>query len=162
MRPTCVLAAVALAATFGVACGTDAIDYGDPTDDPELPPRGTDDLDGWIAAGYYLTWQCEPGPMPIRDPSPHRPTTRTCSNALVRSTTSGPLPVGSATVKEMLDDANEIKGYGVSLKLPGDGPLAWYWYEKINGGVKAEGVNNGSCPGCHMLAPRDFTFVIVP
>ena len=29
---------------------------GDPLDDPQLPPRGSDDVMTWIEAGHYLAW----------------------------------------------------------------------------------------------------------
>ncbi len=160
MRTIQILAFVALA-----ACADEPRSFGDVVTDPELPPRGEGDIDGWIDDGHYLSWRCEPQPVDVRFGSPHRPQTRTCNNALIAgSGTTGELPVGAASVKEMYDDAGQIIGYGVSRKVIVGGANGWYWYEKIRGKVKADdmGPPAGSCSGCHIDATRDFTYVYVP
>ncbi len=148
------------------ACTDTPRSFGDVVTDPDLPPRGEGDIDGWIAAEHYLAWRCEPAPVDVRLGSPHRPQTRTCNNPVLATAGAGTgeLPVGAASVKEMYDDAGGIKGYGVSRKVVGGGAEGWYWYEKIKGSVHADdmGPPAGSCSGCHIDAPRDFTFVLVP
>ncbi len=147
------------------SCADEPRSFGDITTDPELPPRGEGDIDGWIDEGHYLAWRCEPQPVDVRLGSPHRPQTRTCNNAaIVSSGPTGELPVGAGSVKEMYDDAGQIKGFGVSRKRATGGADGWYWYEKISGDVKADGMGApaGSCSGCHMDAARDFTYVYVP
>jgi len=154
--------AVAIAVTL-VACADSPRSFGDPTGDPELPPRGEGDIEPWIRAGHYLSWSCEAVPVDVRLGSPHRPQTRTCSNQLARAGGTGELPVGAASVKEMYDDAGQIMGYGVSRKVEAGGAAGWYWYERLRDrDPNADGMNEGSCPGCHVGAARDFTFVIVP
>lgn len=146
-----------------LAACSEPLSFGDPVDDPELPPRGEADVEPWIDAGHYLAWSCEPAPVDVRLGSPHRPATRTCSNQLVRTPGTGELPVGAASVKEMYDDAGAIMGYGVSRKVEAGGPAGWYWYERLRDrDPNADGMNVGSCPACHMGAERDFTYVIVP
>jgi hypothetical protein len=147
------------------ACTDDPLSFGDVVTDPDVPPRGEGDIDDWIAAGHYLSWRCEPTPVDVRFGSPHRPQTRTCNNVTI--TTSGgvgELPVDASSVKEMYDDAGGIVGYGVSRKVTTGAAESWYWYEKIRGDVKADGMGPpaGSCSGCHSDASRDFTYVYVP
>ncbi len=147
------------------SCADEPTSFGDVTNDPELPPRGEGDIDGWIDEGHYLAWRCEPQPVDNRFGSPHRPQTRTCNNAVIASAAlTGELPVGAASVKEMYDDTGQIKGFGVSRKIATGGAAGWYWYEKLNGAVHADGTGApaGSCSGCHMNATRDFTYVSVP
>jgi hypothetical protein len=154
------LVALAVAA---IACTHDPLRFGDPTGDPELPPRGEADIEPWLRAGHYLMWRCEPVPVNVRLGSPHRPQTRTCSNQLARSPGAGELPIGAASVKEMYDDRGAIMGYGVSRKVETGGADGWYWYERLrNRNPNADGMGDGSCPGCHVDATRDFTFVVAP
>jgi hypothetical protein len=156
-------AAAVTVAVMLAACADPPRSFGDPTGDPELPPRGEADLEPWIRTGHYLAWACEPVPVDVRPGSPHRPQTRTCSNQLARTPGTGELPVGAATVKEMYDDAGRIMGYGVSRKVEAGGAEGWYWYERLRDrNPNADGMNEGSCPACHEGATRDFTFVIVP
>ncbi|MBA3392533.1 MAG: hypothetical protein H0T89_07815 [Deltaproteobacteria bacterium] len=145
------------------ACTDSPRSFGDEVADPDVPPRGEGDIDGWIAVGHYVSWRCEPAPVDVRLGSPHRPQTRTCSNVLIVDGT-GEFPVGAASVKEMFDDAGQIMGYGVSRKVAAGGADGWYWYEKTRGRVLADGMGPpaGSCSGCHSGAARDFTWVVVP
>jgi hypothetical protein len=147
-------------------CADPPRSFGDVVTDPEVPPRGEGDIDGWIDEGHYLSWRCEPAPVDVRFGSPHRPQTRTCNNLTIATSGggTGELPVDAASVKEMYDDAGQIKGFGVSRKVTAGGADSWYWYEKISGNVKADGMGPpaGSCSGCHIDATRDFTYVILP
>lgn len=137
--------------------------YADRTDDPEVPPRGEEDLEPWLRADHYLQWHCEPGPVDVRLGSPHRPQTRTCSNLLAYTPGTGELGIGAASVKEMYGDDGRIMGYGVSRKVAAGGAAGWYWYERLRDRApNADGENDGSCPGCHVAAARDFTFVVAP
>lgn len=155
---------VALLASLLAGCADDPRGFGDIVTDPDVPPRGEGDIDGWIEDGHYLAWRCEPVPVDVRFGSPHRPQTRTCNNVKLATTGTGELAVDSSSVKEMYDDAGRIKGFGVSRKTTVGGADGWYWYEKISGDVKADGMGApaGSCSGCHQDAMRDFTYVIVP
>jgi hypothetical protein len=147
----------------GLACSSEPLRFGDPTDDPELPPRGEGDIEPWLRAGHYLAWRCEAGPVDVRLGSPHRPQTRTCSNRLALSPGTGELPIGAASVKEMYSDRGTIMGHGVSRKVATGGATSWYWYERLRDrDPNADGIADGSCPGCHVDAARDFTFVVAP
>lgn len=154
------------------------------SDEAETPPEGHDAVEEWIAAGFYKDWTCEPAPHDARDPSPHG-RNRICSNALMSGApTTGAFPVGSAAVKELLDDADAIIGYAVYRKAEADPTSAdgsnWYWYERVAPGtvlqtpdpVLANGVvadSRGSaggnalavCIDCHSHAPNDFAFTQV-
>jgi len=144
------------------ACADDPIDYGDDVLDPQNPPRGEGDIEPWIAAGHYTTWSCEPASHEKAENSPH-PRNRICSNDVLSAAVagSGELPLGAASVKELLDESDVLIGYAVSRKIDGSGKDGWYWYEKHSKRVFADGMGAGSCPLCHEAA-RDYTFVIVP
>lgn len=156
-----------LVVAIGTAgCGDSPFTHGDEIDNVDVPPRGESDIADWIAAGHYLSWRCEPAPVDVRFESPHRPQTRTCNNVVIatRGSDTGELPVDAASVKEMYGDTGQIKGFGVSRKVTTGGADGWYWYEKLNGKLKTDGMgpSAGTCSGCHMDATRDFTWVFVP
>jgi hypothetical protein len=133
---------------------------GDDLDDPQLPPRGSADLDTWLTAGKYLTWRCEPAAHAGRSPSPHG-ASRICNNDALSASTTGPFPVGAAAVKEIFN-GTQMSGYAVARKLTagttGDG---WYWYEDNNGHLFANAIGVSGCTGCHAQA-HDYVFTIVP
>jgi hypothetical protein len=150
-------AACALAAT---AC-TGPASFGDDLTNPQLPARGTADIQDWLRAGYYQAWACEPDPHPGRTSSPHG-TNRICNNdALHAAAGTGAFPVGAAAVKELFS-GGAVTAYAVTRKtIAGDGGDSWYWYEGPDT-VYANGEGDSSCTGCHAQAPRDFVFTIVP
>jgi hypothetical protein len=149
-----------LACLLLVACGEEpGIDYGDPRTDPQQPPRGMDAIEVWLASGYHHSWSCEPAPRAAMPDSPHG-AARVCSNALLATASGATLPVGVATVKEIYE-GDELVGHAVSRKVTDAGLDGWYWYELHSGGLHADGMNVGSCPGCHQFAADELTFVIV-
>jgi len=137
--------------------------FGDPTDDPQLPPRGTTDLLDWIDAGHYLTWQCEAAPHPPRAGSGHG-ANRICSNdALAAAAADDLFPVGAASVKEVYNDDGAIRVYAVSRRVFSEaGGDSWYWFEGGRGGNAANGLGDPTCTNCHGGAPRDFVYTVVP
>lgn len=145
-----------------VGCDDGPASVGDPLDDPELPPRGSEDMLTWIDAGHYLSWACEPEAHPPRGSSPHR-RNRICSNELLATATgTEPYPVGAAAVKELLSSSGEIEQYAVYRKVAaGAGGDTWYWFEGIHGDVPFNGEGESTCTGCHEKAPRDFVFTVV-
>lgn len=148
-----------------VACADAPIDYGDVTDDPQLPPRGELDIEPWLAQQHFLTWRCETAVHDTAGNSAHRPRNRICSNSVLAAAiaSGGELPIGSVSVKELYDASDVLMGYGVSRKVElGAGGTGWYWYEKHSNRLFADGAGDGSCPICHADAARDFTFVVVP
>lgn len=145
------------------ACGDPgAASFGDPVDDPQVPPRGFDDILTWIEAGYYNDWSCEPEKHPPAPGSPHG-SNRICSNdALVAAAAGdGEFPVGAAGIKEIFS-GDQIELYAVYRKMTqAAGGDSWYWFEGVRGDVIANDVGDGTCTGCHGGAPRDFVFTII-
>jgi hypothetical protein len=161
-RPTA-LAATAL--TLAAAACTDhgPGSFGDDLADPQVPARGTMDVQDWLAAGYYAAWTCEPAPHPGRAPSPHGES-RICNNAALHAAAgnSDAFPVGAAAVKEIFEGGT-IAGYAVARKVSaGDGGDRWYWYEGTSDHIYASSEGAGNCTSCHTRAARDFVFTIVP
>jgi hypothetical protein len=146
------------------ACADDPgpASFGDPLDDPQVPPRGATDVLDWIAAGHYTGWHCEAAVHPARPGSGHGPN-RICSNdALAAATGDGPFPIGSAAVKEIYKDDGAIDVHAVYRKMDATaGGDSWYWFEGDRGGNFANGQGDSTCTGCHSAAPRDFVYTVV-
>jgi len=129
--------------------------------DAQTPPQSAAAIEGWIAEGHYQDWQCEPTSHEARSPSPHG-FNRICSNDLLTDHDSGPYPAGAASVKELFDETGmDIVGYAVALHVSaGASGDTWYWFEKVSGGVVADGLGddgpaNTICVGCHQGAGSD-------
>jgi hypothetical protein len=136
--------------------------------DSETPPTTNgDDVEAWLKKGDYKKWTCETVDHPQLKVSPHGQN-RVCSNALAAAfagDTSAERPVGSAAVKELLDDDSKLVGYAVGVKIDdkSDGGKNWYWYERVPldsaaphnaKGVVADGLGSAGaaqsiCVGCH-------------
>jgi hypothetical protein len=146
------------------ACAGDGMaSYGDELDDPQLPPRGHADVLTWLEAGHYLGWACEPDAHPSRAGSGHGPN-RICTNdtLLAAAAGTGAFPVGAAAVKEVFDDAGDIRLFAVYRKLrAGTDGNSWYWYEGLGDHVIANAEGDDTCTDCHARAPRDFVYTIV-
>lgn len=144
------------------ACDDGPASYGDALDDPELPPRGHDDLVTWLEAGHYLAWSCQDAPHPASTRSGHG-ANRICSNRLHRvHAGGGPFTAGAASVKEVYDGAGNIRLYAVYRKVEnGTGGDSWYWFEGSRSEVIANGEGDGTCTGCHAGAPKDYVFTVV-
>jgi len=101
---------------------------------------------------------------------------RVCSNDLTAGfdgSVNDERPIGSASVKELYDDASNLVGYATSLKLSrsSDDGAGWYWYERVpldsgaphdGQGVVAAGLGDSGpaksvCVGCHAAAASDAT-----
>ena len=145
------------------ACSSDPgpSSFGDPVDDPQVPPRGADDVLTWIEAGHYNTWACETGSHPPRPGSGHGPN-RVCSNdALVATAELDVFPIGAASVKEFESDGS-IAAFAVYRKMTeATGGDSWYWYEGTRDGNVANGQGDATCTGCHGRAPKDFVYTVV-
>jgi hypothetical protein len=137
--------------------------YADSVTDPQLPARGLNDLQTWLAAGYYQAWACEDIARPFRSPSPHG-RARVCNNDALHAAIAagtGRFPAGAAAVKEEYD-GDVIVGYAVSRKLEeGTTGKAWYWYEHNANGQFANSAGAEDCTGCHGGAARDYVFTLV-
>jgi hypothetical protein len=145
-----------------LGCSDGPASYGDELADPQLPPRGHEDVMTWLAAGHYLSWSCEDAPHPARSGSGHGPN-RICTNdALTSFTGDGLYPVGAAAVKEVFNKAGEIRLYAVYRKVAAkSGGDSWYWYEGKGGNVIGNGEGDGTCTGCHARAPQDNVYTVV-
>ena len=127
--------------------------------DTQLPPTNRAALDTWLAAGHYKSWRCEPFISTPRPGSAHS-RARICSNAALSTADLSTIPVGAASVKELYDSSDQLRGYAVSRKL-GATKSDWYWYEKYGSSTYADGINVGLCANCHSGASSEHTFVIV-
>lgn len=127
----------------------------------QLPPIGTAmELEQWLATGAYKAWACEQAAHAPRAGSGHT-TNRICSNDLLSGSASGEFPVGSASVKELFSGST-IVGYAVGVRTTtGSAPAAWFWYERVNTSVYANGAGVSLCANCHSGAPRDNIFTQV-
>jgi hypothetical protein len=157
------LLAIGFALVAGACTDNGAASFGDDLTDPQVPPRGTSDVQDWLAAGYYQAWRCEAEPHPSRSPSPHGQN-RICNNDALHAAPAGTaFPIGAASVKEIYAGGDAIVTYAVSRKIT-DGSTGdnWYWYEGNPGKVYANSEGADNCTSCHSQAPRDFVFTIVP
>ena len=147
------------------ACGSDS----GTADDPQAPPiTGRQAIEAWLTKGYYKTWKCEPAGHAQRSPSPHG-NNRICSNTRLSTHTTGEYPIGSASVKELLDAQNALIGYAVYRKVSAGTGDSFYYYERVpldspaphdTNGVVADGRGSAGpaktiCVGCHAGAGSD-------
>jgi hypothetical protein len=153
-----------LIAVLGGCATADA----DETD--QLPPRGGEAVEAWLAEGAYLDWTCEPDPHPARAPSPHG-INRICSNDALSAHGDGEYPVDAASVKELYAaDATTIVGYAVATHVDaGTEGKNWYWYERVPldhpaphdadgvvaDAIGADGPALSICVSCHSAAGSD-------
>lgn len=148
------------------ACGSDSASPST-TDEgsAQLPPSSNGkDVEAWLAKGSYEDWSCETSSHPQIKVSPHGKN-RICTNDLITGFTgsgSDERPKGSAAVKELYNDSDELVGYAVSVKLAAtsDGGANWYWYERTPDGVVADGKGGSGtpksiCVSCHAGAGSD-------
>jgi hypothetical protein len=150
--------------------GCDSDDGNDDDDSTQVPPRGADAVEAWLADGAYLDWSCEPEPHAARSPSPHG-VNRICSNDVLSAHEAGEYPVDAASVKELYaDDSVTIVGYAVALHVrAGTEGGDWYWYERVPldhpaphdaNGVVADALGDSGpaqsiCVSCHSAAGSD-------
>jgi hypothetical protein len=121
-------------------------------DDQPLPPTNGAELLPWLEAGEYLGWTAESGVHPSS--GPHFGDVRTFVNdALLGSLEAGAAahPAGAAAVKELYGAGGTVLGWSVEVKLQADsaGGDGWYWYERYQDSVYADGTGEGICTGCH-------------
>jgi hypothetical protein len=135
-------------------------------DDQTPPTTNGTEVEAWLAAGSYRSWNCEASSHPQMKVSPHG-TNRICSNAksaAFAGDSGEERPMGTAAVKELLDDASKLVGYAVYVKTKpaSEGGAGWYWYERVPltsmapntlgvvaDGLGSEGRANAICVGCH-------------
>lgn len=172
MRARALIAIVAVAA--GAHCGSADKDPGTGAvsgtgpGDAQTPPTGGSSLEAWLSKGFYKKWHCEPAPHDPRRPSAHTKN-RICSNDIVSTHGAGEFPVGAASVKELYDGSGaNVVGYAVYLHVRPGGGDTFYWYERTEGGVVADGIGasgvpKDTCASCHegagpSLSGHDFVY----
>jgi hypothetical protein len=133
--------------------------------DAQTPPTtSAEDIESWLEAGDYQDWACETAEHAQLKVSPHG-FNRVCSNDLAsgfNGAVDEERPTGTASVKELYDDASALVGYAVALKMAADSAAGanWFWYERIGDEVAANGLGNAAtpksvCVGCHIGAGSD-------
>lgn len=148
----------------GTDDSSDSSDTGDSGGGEQLPPTDSNALLTWLADGEYTGWAAESGPHP--SDGPHFGNVRTFLNAALDGSFEAGAdmhPAGSAAVKELYGDGGQVLGWSVSVKLDADsaGGDNWYWYEKFNDTVYADGAGDSLCTGCHS-GGKDFVLSPYP
>ncbi len=139
--------------------GTDSEGDSDPSAGGEtgaadsVPPTDGDALLAWLEAGEYLGWHAETAPHDSA--GPHFGTVRTYVNQqLFDSLEAGDAthPVDAAAVKELYGSGDAVLGWAVEVKTQADSADGdgWYWYEKFNDQMFADGEGASLCTDCHV------------
>ncbi|MEJ7601569.1 MAG: hypothetical protein WKG01_26940 [Kofleriaceae bacterium] len=156
-----------------MGCGSDSANPPDAPKQPDAgsegtaqtPPTGAAAIEAWLSQGFYKGWNCEGAVHAGRSPTPHG-FNRICTNSALSLALPGSAawPAGAAAVKELHASAagGTPIGYAVYLKQEAEsaGGAGWYWYERINADVVADGTGAAGpaktvCVGCHMGAGSD-------
>jgi hypothetical protein len=128
--------------------------------DPQIPPEDVDDMEAWLAAGYYKAWACEAKPTKKTDGAPaihaHGGMNRVCSNlqlSAAKLEDGGEFPKGVASVKELYSDSGELEGTAVTVKVEDESAegRGWYYWE----GKRISGRGIAGCANCHSAAGSD-------
>jgi hypothetical protein len=146
---------------------------GKPGDAQTPPTTNGAAVEEWLEQRDYDSWACETSAQPQRKVSPHG-FNRVCSNDLAANfmgSVDDERPVGTASVKELYDDAATLVGHAVAVKVraTSDGGDGWYWYERVpldsaaphdDNGVVADGLGSAGaaktiCVSCHTGAGSD-------
>ena len=146
---------------------------GKPGDEQTPPTTNGADVEAWLERGDYENWACETTEHPQMKVSPHG-FNRICSNDLAAGFTGqvgDERPLNTASVKELYNDASELVGVAVAVKIKSgsNGGDNWYWYERVpldsgaphnEAGVVADGLGSAGtaktiCVGCHGGAGSD-------
>lgn len=149
--------ALASAALVLVACGDGDDDGFD--GDPTVLPDDPDDYPAWLKLKGYREWDGES--MAHESMGPHPAQVRVYINdVLAQSLAAGNRhhPVDSVAIKEVIEaDGTTLKGWALSRKIKEttdatvDGS-AYYWFQKLDGSIDADGPNVELCYGCHNAA----------
>lgn len=120
----------------------------------ELPPiESAELLEAWLAAGAYKQWAVES--QVHASTGPHGGNVRTYVNAIALGSLAAQQtehPQDAALVKELYGGGvDTLIGYAVMRKTAplSEGGANWYWYERIDANVYADGLDVALCSGCH-------------
>jgi hypothetical protein len=133
----------------------------------DRPPVEAGALLAWLRADGYRQWPKESAPH--RSMGAHRTLVITYLNpALDGSLRAGSKshPVGSASVKELLDEQGRRAGWAVSMKTAADSQegKGWDWFELSDsnaGSAAASSRGLPACVGCHR-GGKDFVLTPHP
>jgi hypothetical protein len=115
-------------------------------------PTGQAELSPWLMAQSYSGWTAESAAHAATGTSPHGMVRTYFNDTLVASFDAGNAEhtVGSASVKELFDDAGTRTGWAVMVKAAaGADAQSWYWYLENGGMVMADANGVDACEGCH-------------
>lgn len=120
----------------------------------ELPPiDSAEALEAWLAGGAYKQWAAESSVHPST--GPHGGNVRTYVNAIALASLAAQQaehPEDTAVVKELYGNSMDtLIGYAVMRKTApqSQGGANWYWYERINATIYADGLDVPLCSNCH-------------
>lgn len=120
----------------------------------ELPPiDSADALEAWLAGGAYKQWAAES--KVHASTGPHGGNVRTYVNAIALGSLAAQQaehPQDAALVKELYGDSMDtLIGYAVMRKTAAKSEAGanWYWYERIDANIYADGPGVLLCSGCH-------------
>jgi hypothetical protein len=121
----------------------------------------------WLQKGDYKTWAKESASH--QSTGPHGGKVKTFLNASLEASLAAKNaqhPKGAASVKELVDDKDGLKGWAVSVKTQDDSAkgAGWYWYETFSttsGAGALEGQGKSLCVNCH-VGGADYVLVPFP
>lgn len=118
-----------------------------------VPPTQPELLFSFLKENKYQDMVAEPAVHPSF--GPHDDVRVFINQRLADSLASGAEshPLGAAAIKELYDDAGELSGWAVEVKVATTGGKdAWYWYENFSTETNApvvDGTGETGCTGCH-------------
>jgi hypothetical protein len=128
----------------------------------DVPPTGAA-LGPWLEAGHYKHWRAESGVH--ASAGPHFGKVRAYLNPVLFGSMQSDAarhPQGAAAVKELYGAGETVKGWAVYIKTGvGDAGTDWYWYEKFDARVVADGQGVLLCRSCHFTG-RDYVLTPWP
>lgn len=127
------------------------------TPDCEEVPSERGALEAWLEQETYTAFAAESGPH--ESDGPHFGAVRTFVNSCMAASLdagNAEHPLGSASIKELFGTGDAVQGYSVMVKVAPGTSEGWYWYEGFNGTVYGDGVDDGTCIGCHSSGQGGF------
>jgi hypothetical protein len=127
-------------------------------------PSGGHALEAWLQAGHYRQWRGESKVHSSQ--GPHFGKVRAWLNpVLFDSLNNGNKdhPQGAVAVKELYGEGDRVLGWSVAIKTEATSAVGanWYWYEKFEARVVADGKGVLLCRSCH-LTGRDYVLTPWP
>lgn len=127
-------------------------------------PLGGAALEAWLQAGHYRQWRGESKAHSSQ--GPHFGKVRAYLNpVLFDSLNAGNKahPKGAVAVKELYGEGDQVLGWSVAIKTDAASAAGanWYWYEKFEARVVADGKGILLCRSCH-LTGRDYVLTPWP